>query len=442
MVDRIELNSKGLDFALHELQAGGVLLGKSLGATMAAGNVHWIQGANGVGKSTLLRTLAGGLKGQSLLFKAPFGLRPEMTVIQHLSASLAALGQGGVSIDPLLHRVGLTDWAEERIQTLSSGQQARLALAVVAAAQKPVWLLDEPLNALDQEGLKILGELVLAHARQGGVVVLASHQAIDELYGSESGAKPVMWHLEKGRLKCGSDESYSQAAPIKPMAPGISSWGAFRMCWHREWLLLKANPQQLGWTALFHWLVISFFGIAVLRSDSPFALAVVWVSAILAILLTAKDWFSEDQRTGWLSFLQHSSAFGTDKYWLARCTSGVLTQSASTMPVVVLAGLQFALPVTQVMWLEFALLFGILAISPLMGLISLLVMMTRGGAVLVYLLALPLLVPVLVFGLEASQAFALGRSPTPAFAVLAFLAALGFMVAPPVARRLIAMIQE
>lgn len=442
MVHRIELNPNGLDFALQALQAGGVLLGKSISATMAAGNVHWIRGANGVGKSTLLRTLAGGLSGQSLLFKAPFGLRPEMTVSQHLSASLAALGQVDVPIDPLLHRVGLTDWAEERIQTLSSGQQARLALAVFAAAQKPVWLLDEPLNALDQAGLKILGELVLAHARQGGVVVLASHQAIDELYGTESGAKPVMWQLEKGRLKRGSDDSDSEALPIKWLPPSLSSWGAFRMCWHREWLLLKANPQQLGWTALFHWLVISFFGIAVLRSDSPFALAVVWVSAILAILLTAKDWFSEDQRTGWLSFLQHSSAFGTDKYWLARCTSGVLTQSASTMPVVVLAGLQFALPVTQVLWLEFALLFGILAISPLMGLISLLVMMTRGGAVLVYLLALPLLVPVLVFGLEASQAFALGRSPAPAFAVLACLAALGFMVAPPVARRLIAMIQE
>ncbi|GLR26788.1 ATP-binding cassette domain-containing protein [Limnobacter litoralis] len=439
---RIDLQSDGLHFDLPELQAGGVLLGRDLRATLSAGQLHWVRGGNGVGKSTLLRTLAGGVCGQCHLLKFPFGLRLEMTVAQHMNASLAALGQSSALVEALLQQVGLLDWAEERIQTLSSGQQARLALAVLSAADKKVWLLDEPLNALDQDGLQMLGALVSDHVRRGGVVVLASHQSIGEMFGKTGAIEPVVWMFEKGRLNGGEATAAASPAESSRPAQAMSFRLALLSCWRREWLLLKANPQQLGWMALFHWMVISFFGLAVLKSDSPFALAVVWVSAILAVLLTAKDWFSEDHRTGWLSFLQHTSAVGTDKYWLARCASGVVTQSASTMPVVLMAGLQFALPVGQVFWLELALLCGIFAMTPLLGLVSLMVMMTRGGAILVYLLALPVLVPVLIFGLECSQAAALGRSPWAAFAVLLCLAGLSFMVAPPVARRLIAMIQE
>ena len=80
--------------------------------------------------------------------------------------------------------------------------------------------------------------------------------------------------------------------------------------------------------------------------------------------------------------------------------------------------------------------------APLLGLIGLLVMLTRGGAVLVYLFALPLLVPVLIFGLEASQAADLGRSALAPLAVLFSLGLLACLLGPVVARRLIQLIQE
>lgn len=82
------------------------------------------------------------------------------------------------------------------------------------------------------------------------------------------------------------------------------------------------------------------------------------------------------------------------------------------------------------------------AIAPLLGVIALLVMLTRGGAVLVYLFALPLLVPVLIFGLEASQAADMGRSALAPLAVLFSLGLLACLLGPVVARRLIQLIQE
>ena len=73
--------------------------------------------------------------------------------------------------------LGITHLADFPARHLSAGQRHRLALARVIAAPAPLWLLDEPGNALDESSLKALSQMIIDHRAQGGMVVVASHGA-------------------------------------------------------------------------------------------------------------------------------------------------------------------------------------------------------------------------------------------------------------------------
>ena len=129
-------------------------------------------------------------------------------------------------------------------------------------------------------------------------------------------------------------------------------------------------------------------------------------------------------------------------YWVSKVLLSVVVQIASVLPVALLASIQFGLNAQQVIDLALSLSLGLAAAAPLLALVSLMVLMTRGGAVLVYVLALPMLVPVMVFGLEGSQAQELGRSTLAPWFVLGSMASLGLLLGPWLGRRLMILIQE
>jgi heme exporter protein A len=89
-----------------------------------------------------------------------------------------ALGFWGGNVETALDAVDLTPLADVPIRLLSSGQLKRATLARVAASPARLWLLDEPLNALDFDGAKKLGRMVEAHLASGGAVLAASHQRL------------------------------------------------------------------------------------------------------------------------------------------------------------------------------------------------------------------------------------------------------------------------
>ena len=84
----------------------------------------------------------------------------------------------GTSSAPALAATGLGALAEVPVRYLSSGQLKRAGLARVIASDAPLWLLDEPVNALDGEGVERLADAVAAHRSAGGAVVAASHLAL------------------------------------------------------------------------------------------------------------------------------------------------------------------------------------------------------------------------------------------------------------------------
>lgn len=160
-----------------------------LSFTVEAGDLIEVRGANGSGKSTLLRCLVGLAEPDSgtIRRRSDFhfvGHRPGICLRMTPAENLRWLaGVGGVhasteSIDDALSRMGLDDAVHDLCDSLSAGQQRRASLARLLVHPVPLWVLDEPLTALDDAGRELMGELLDGHRATGGAAVCATHQAL------------------------------------------------------------------------------------------------------------------------------------------------------------------------------------------------------------------------------------------------------------------------
>ena len=183
---------------------GDKRLFESLSFRVRAGQALAIEGANGAGKTSLLRLLAGFLSpaaGRVLVRTADHdsddaeergrlvgwlghldGLKPQLTVTEQLSFFARLYGR---QADPAaLETVGLARQADLPCRYLSAGQRRRLALARLLTSQRPLWLLDEPFAALDAAGQGLVARLMLRHCGSGGIIIAATHDPLG--LGNES----------------------------------------------------------------------------------------------------------------------------------------------------------------------------------------------------------------------------------------------------------------
>ncbi len=172
---------------------------------LAPGEIVWLRGANGRGKTTLLRTLAGlgtpaagelRLGGRPIRSVDPAwrrqlvylghanALKDDLTAAESLvfAARLAGAPASGAAVQAALVTVGVGALARRVVRTMSQGQRRRVALARLALAPRPALaLLDEPFDALDDDGIERLVGLLADLAAAGGSVLFTSHQRIDRL---------------------------------------------------------------------------------------------------------------------------------------------------------------------------------------------------------------------------------------------------------------------
>lgn len=168
------------------VRRGERLLFADLAFTVGPGGVLLLRGPNGVGKSTLLMTLAGIVRpdagtiegvGRTAvhLINYQSGLKPRLTVTENIGFWRAMNGATGLGIEAALEAVGIDGLGVLEAGYLSSGQLRRLGLARLLVTERPIWLLDEPSAALDAEGEALLGRLIDAHRARGGIAVVATH---------------------------------------------------------------------------------------------------------------------------------------------------------------------------------------------------------------------------------------------------------------------------
>jgi heme exporter protein A len=168
-----------LKFTNVTLKRGGNVLSENLDLELGPGERLQVTGPNGSGKSSLIRLAAGLLRAEhGQVERSPLALADDHAALDRELLLRNALGFWGGAVEQAMVALRLDNLAEVPVRLLSSGQLKRATLARVAASRAPLWLLDEPLNALDTDGRKRLGALVERHLEDGGAVLAASHQAL------------------------------------------------------------------------------------------------------------------------------------------------------------------------------------------------------------------------------------------------------------------------
>ncbi len=173
-----------------------------LSFALHAGELLQVQGANGSGKTTLLRTLCGFIQpltgdilwqGQSIReldeeYYADIiylghmnAIKDELNGLENLRISSALAGYAvsdSVAI-AALRRMGLRGRETFPVKVLSQGQRRRVALARLLITKSPLWILDEPLTALDVGAVGLMQEIIGEHLAHQGMVIFTTHQALE-----------------------------------------------------------------------------------------------------------------------------------------------------------------------------------------------------------------------------------------------------------------------
>jgi heme exporter protein A len=181
---------------------GDNLLFENLNLALHTGQLLQIEGANGSGKTSLLRILAGLSRASAgtvlwqgrdiQAHRADYfscmaylghaaGIKGELSAVENLKIALALTGipYRPAALYDALAQTGLEGREDIPARALSAGQKQRIALARLLACPARLWIMDEPYTALDVDGIALLRGLLEAHLANGGLAVLTSHQAVE-----------------------------------------------------------------------------------------------------------------------------------------------------------------------------------------------------------------------------------------------------------------------
>ncbi|WP_416305749.1 cytochrome c biogenesis heme-transporting ATPase CcmA [Neptunicella sp. SCSIO 80796] len=190
------------------------VLFSQLSLTLQAGQILHLQGPNGAGKTSLLRILVGlsqAQEGRILLngemiedhprFASQIiyighktGLNPNLSAIENLQFWVTLQGIAEhINLFALLADLGLVGLEDIPVGHLSAGQQRRVALAKLWLKKAALWVLDEPFTALDAEAIALIEQRMQAYVRQGGAIILTSHQLLKHQQNLSSHMMEYQW---------------------------------------------------------------------------------------------------------------------------------------------------------------------------------------------------------------------------------------------------------
>jgi len=170
-----------------------------LNLSLSPGNVLFLQGENGSGKTSFLRILCGFRlpdegeiswdKQSTSSFPEYYenisfvghknGIKDELTVEENLNLMRSMATASDIKTDEVLKQIGLFKQADVLSRLLSAGQKRKLALARLMMTNNSFWVLDEPFTSLDKASVVFFESLIKKHMAKGGMLILTSHPVID-----------------------------------------------------------------------------------------------------------------------------------------------------------------------------------------------------------------------------------------------------------------------
>jgi heme ABC exporter ATP-binding subunit CcmA/heme exporter protein CcmB len=436
---------------------------RGIDLVLQPGECVLLLGANGTGKTTLLRMLAGLSKPSAgtacingldvvgdaqqvrhlvgFVAHQPY-LYEELTALENLLFFGRMYGVEHVQerACELLQRVGLERRMRERVATLSRGQVQRLAWARALLHRPLLLLLDEPDSGLDQEGQALIDMLLAEHIQQGGSVLLTTHQRERAL---RSGNQIVMLangrivQTDQGDREPLGDSSYSRGDPRgRPVGgdavggdavhfftprqamPSISQMhhlpslqkkethlggGILAILWKDIRYELRSKQIWIG-MGTFALLVLVIFNFAFdLRVDDKAAVApgALWVAFLFASLLGLGRTLAAEREQGPLDRLLLCPV-DRKAFYLAKLLGNVLFIGAVEIVALPIFAALFDVPLFVGALLPIV-LFGTLGIATIGTLFSTMAAATRARELLLPVLVFPLLVPILIAAVRATS---------------------------------------
>ncbi len=177
------------------------ILFQGLGFTLEDGGLLQIDGVNGSGKSSLLKMCIGLIQATEgsitwndedittsryqfqsdmTYFGHTNGVKAGLTALENMNVMHALSGsKNNVDYSSILEEIGLSGMEDVLLSRMSAGQNRRVGLTRIFMTTSKLWLLDEPFNALDKNGKKIIEQLIVKHCKAGGMVIFATHQTME-----------------------------------------------------------------------------------------------------------------------------------------------------------------------------------------------------------------------------------------------------------------------
>ncbi|OED50929.1 heme ABC exporter, ATP-binding protein CcmA [Rhodobacteraceae bacterium (ex Bugula neritina AB1)] len=162
---------------------GGIPVLEGVSFALEPGRALILRGPNGIGKTTLLRTVAGlqpplkgriaGAEDQIAYAAHSDGLKPTLTVAENLTFWASVFGRSG--IEQALDSFDLQSLRDRHAGALSAGQKRRLGLSRMLVTDRPVWIMDEPTVSLDANSVAMFAAAIRRHLEQGGSALIATH---------------------------------------------------------------------------------------------------------------------------------------------------------------------------------------------------------------------------------------------------------------------------
>ncbi|MEL0438718.1 heme ABC exporter ATP-binding protein CcmA [Phycobacter sp. K97] len=193
---------------------GGLPVLDGLSFRLEPGRALILRGPNGIGKTTLLRTIAGlqpplsgrieGAEDQIAYAAHSDGLKQALSVTENLTFWASVFGTA--SIEPALNAFDLVALKDRPAGALSAGQKRRLGLSRMLVTGRPIWVMDEPTVSLDTRAVAMFADAVRAHLGQGGSALIATHidLGLDEAevldVGAYKAALPALDDFDEGFL--------------------------------------------------------------------------------------------------------------------------------------------------------------------------------------------------------------------------------------------------